>query len=140
MIFFLDENLQGDTFAQILRAASINVEFHRDHFAPSAPDELWIPEVAQKGWIITTGDVQTRFNIAQVQAIVNSRAQVLHVRTGNNATHPTLARNFVNSFKAIEAFFEQHPPPCVGTLIRPSRQEDFFRGKSGKVDLKKLPD
>ena len=43
LVFFTDRDL-GAAFPEILRAAGLTVERHRDYFAPDCPDEDWLAE------------------------------------------------------------------------------------------------
>jgi PIN like domain len=131
--FFLDENL-GLPFAKILLEAGINVELHNSHFDPGVPDIVWIPTVAAKGWIGVTLDIQTRFNPREIEAIVTSKARILHLKGGPSTTHPMLATNFVQTFTKILRFLESNSGPCLATITRPSKKEDYFAGKPGNVN------
>lgn len=99
MIFFLDENLHGNIVPSILEKAGLQVEQHKKHFEQGVDDEVWIPEVARRGWIAVTCDINTTFTKDQVRAIIRSKARVIHMVNGKNPTHPALANNFVNSVK-----------------------------------------
>ena len=135
MVFFLDENLHGNIVPGILERTGIQVEQHKQHFGQGVADEIWIPEIARRGWVIVTCDENTRFTKTQVQAIIRSKASVIHMVNGKNATHPVLATNFVNSVKKIHSFTEEHEAPFIGVLMRPSKQDDFYRGKAGTIRL-----
>ena len=136
--FFLDENLHGEKFASVLRNADIPIELHKEHFEPGTEDTVWIPEVASRGWIAVTGDVNTRFNPLEKRAIVISRARMIHVKPGKNATHHVLAVNFVNTYEKICRFLERNDAPCLATLTRPSKEEDRLLNKPGNVNPQKL--
>ena len=55
LVYFTDRDL-GQQFPDILQAAGIEVERHRDHFADDELDEKWIAAVAKRGWIAITHD------------------------------------------------------------------------------------
>ncbi len=137
-IFFLDENLHGDKFATVLRDAGIAIELYKAHYPPGVDDTIWIPEVANRDWISLTGDVRTRFKPWEKAVIVRSNARMVHVKKGKNATHKMLATNFVNTFDAICRFLDTHSAPCLATLTRPSKIQDYFAGKPGGVNIQKL--
>lgn len=136
--FYLDENLHGETFASVLRAAGISIELCKDHHFSGVDDTIWIPEIAARGWIIVTGDVKTRHKSWERQVIIGSSAKMIHVRSGKNATHRMLAQNFVNTLPRIEAFLNKNPAPCLATLTRPSKLEDYRAGKPGNINKQKL--
>lgn len=136
--FFLDENLHGDLFADILKAAGISVELCKTHFTQGTDDTDWIPWVAERGWIAVTGDRKTRFRSEEKAAIIVSRAKMIHVVKGKNATHVMLANNFVYTLKEIVAFLDKSGTPCLATLTRPSSQDAYFRKLPGRVNPQKL--
>ena len=137
-VFYLDENLHGDKFANVLREAGVSLELCKEHGFSGADDTLWIPEVAKRGWVALTGDIKTRFRPHEKEVIIVSRARMIHVRKGKNATHEMLAINFVNSLAKVERFLERNEAPCLATLTRPSKVEDYLAGKSGNINPQDL--
>ncbi len=101
LIFFLDENFQGNTFADVLRAANIPIELHKNRFKPGTDDTVWIPWVAAQGWVSVTGDKKTRFRPQEKEAIVASLAKMIHLVHGKDSTRRMLAHNFVYSCKDV---------------------------------------
>lgn len=55
-----DECVGGRRAICRLRSLGWSVELLTDHFAPGTPDTSWIPEVAQRGWVIVTRDRRIR--------------------------------------------------------------------------------
>ena len=96
--------MEGGKFAEILIAEGLHIEQHRDHFENGTADTIWIPEVAKAGMITVTGDENTRYKPQEIKMIVISKARVLHVVNGKNATHPMLAKNFAQTKEKIESF------------------------------------
>lgn len=138
MIFFLDENLHGNIVPNILRDAGLEVEQHKDHFEQGLDDTVWIPEVARRGWIAVTLDVNTRKALVEVKAIVSSKARMIQMIPRKNATHKKHAHNFVNTLEEIKAFMAKHQPPYVVVLTRPDKTEDFDNGLPGDLILMDL--
>ena len=58
-VFYVDEDLDSDYFVNPLLEVGLKIERHRDNFRPGATDDLWIPEVARRGWYAFSHD----FNI-----------------------------------------------------------------------------
>jgi hypothetical protein len=72
IVFFVDRSLGRNHVPNALKDAgeiveastplsfnperSRRVEVHNDRFPQAAPDTVWLPEVARKGWIILTAD------------------------------------------------------------------------------------
>lgn len=57
--FFLDRAAESTVLYTSLRAQGAQVEMHRQHYADSVADTVWLPEVASKGWVIIS---QNQFN------------------------------------------------------------------------------
>ena len=71
MTFFLDNNL-SPILARGLRAFGEDVRHLREDFPANTPDELWLPEVGQRGWYLVTHDKQIPRKAAQLQALVQA--------------------------------------------------------------------
>jgi hypothetical protein len=55
LTFFLDNNL-SPILAEGLRAFGEDVRHLREVFPPDTPDEVWLPEIGQRGWYLVTHD------------------------------------------------------------------------------------
>lgn len=49
---FLDEGLGQYVIAGALRATGARVEIHAGHYHAGERDEVWLPEVARRGWLV----------------------------------------------------------------------------------------
>lgn len=56
-VFFIDRDLGRHILPGALERAGFVVERHDLHFEPDTPDEVWIPQVAQRGWVIVSGAI-----------------------------------------------------------------------------------
>ena len=120
LVFFTDRDL-GTQFPHILAAAGLNVERHRDHFAPACPDEEWLEAIGNKGWIAVTHDGRIRYKPNELEAVVRHRVALL-VLIGK-VPFPLLAHNFVRMVPRIVGFLRQHRPPFIAKVYRPSLSE-----------------
>lgn len=137
-VFYLDENLHGNTFASVLRDAGLQIELCKDHGFVGVDDTVWIPEVASRGWVILTGDIRTRYVPWEKRVIITSRAQMIHIKSGKSTTHKMLATNFVSSLSIVDKYLSSNEAPCLATLTRPVRPEDTLLGKPGNLNPQKL--
>src|SRR5262245_30478751 len=78
--FFLDRALESHSLQDGLRQLGAKVELHRDHFAESAKDSDWLPEVARRGWVIISTD---QFNYLEREAIRNTRGRAFLLMHGS---------------------------------------------------------
>lgn len=120
LVFFTDRDL-GTRFPDILAAAGLNVERHRDHFAPACSDEEWLEAVGKRGWIAITHDTRIRYKPNELAAIVRHRVALLIVI--GKAPFPVLAENFVATAPKILAFLARYQPPLIAKVYRPSPSE-----------------
>lgn len=134
MEFFTDRNLGRYDFPGLLRAGGVRVHAHEDHFAQNAPDDLWMPEVASRGWIILSPDKRITRDPVELAAIMLSNAAMVCLVGGHEKTLD-LAANFLNTFAKIAQFVESARPPYVARLYRPSPVSGISRGVAGSIKL-----
>jgi hypothetical protein len=86
------------------------------------PDELWIPIVAQAGWLILTRDQQIRQRAAEIKAVMDHGARMVAI-----VASPAKAK--LDNFDILEVFMVHWrkiepltalPGPFVYTVSRPS--------------------
>jgi uncharacterized protein with PIN domain len=74
LIFFVDRSLGQKVIAEKLRQSGVNVEIHDDHFPQDAPDEHWIAEVGEKGWVVLTKDDRIRYRPLRLRRIEDTKS------------------------------------------------------------------
>ena len=119
-VFFTDRDL-GKRFPEILRAAGLNVERHADHFEHDCPDEVWLKEIGQRGWVAVTHDGRIRYKPNELNAVMEHRVALLVVI--GNAPYPALASAFAATHEPILAFLDRHDPPFIAKLYRPAASD-----------------
>jgi hypothetical protein len=119
-VFFTDRNL-GKAFPAILRDAGLTVERHDDHFPHDCPDETWLQEIGTRDWIAITQDARIRYKPNELAAVMAHRVALLVVI--GKAKFPDLARNFVATQSRVLDFIEQHTPPYIAKVYRPSASD-----------------
>jgi len=120
VVFFTDRDL-GARFPEILSAAGLSVERHRDHFPPDCADETWLRVVGQRGWVALTHDRRIRYKPNELNAVMRHRVALLVVV--GKAPYPDLARAFVTTFPRIRRFLERNAPPFIAKVYRPTPAE-----------------
>lgn len=132
-VYFTDRDL-GKQFPDILRVGGLTVERHADHFLPDTPDEVWLKEIGERGWIALTHDHRTRYKPNERDAVMRHGVALLVIV--GTAPFPDLAQAFVNTISRIEQSLRRHEPPFVGKVYRPSPAELTRRSTaSGRVEL-----
>jgi len=120
LVFFTDRDL-GTVVPEILRAAGLSVERHRDHFPPDCPDEDWLAEVGRREWIALTHDARIRYKPNELAAVVRHRVRLLVIV--GKASFSDLAASFVATGRRIEAFLGRHPAPLIARVYRATPAE-----------------
>jgi hypothetical protein len=131
-VFFVDRSL-GKAVGAALRAAGAAVELHDDHFAGAAPDDQWIPEVTNRGWVILTKDKTIRRRPDELQALLTSRARVFTLPSGN-LRGDAMAERFVRHLPEMERLALSQPPPFVANLYHDGPQLILPRQASALLD------
>ncbi len=112
--FYVDRCV-GKAVVRALRDAGAKVEAHDDHFAQNEPDESWIPNVAQRGWVILTKDKNIRRRAGEREALVTAQARIITLTSGN-MTGATMAAIFVQHLTEMEHLANSQPAPFVAIL------------------------
>lgn len=132
-VFFTDRDL-GKRFPEILSAAGLRVERHADHFPPDCPDETWLKDIGQRGWVAITHDGRIRYKPNELAAVVQHRVALLVVI--GHAPYPQLAQSFVATQSRIVDFLERHKAPFIAKIYRPSAADaDKDPSALGKIAL-----
>lgn len=132
-VFFTDRDL-GKKFPEILRAASLRVERHADHFQHDTPDEEWLAHIGDRGWIALTHDGRIRYKPNELATVMRHRVALLVVV--GHAPYPDLAKAFVATTPRILAFVAGHEPPYIAKVYRPSpTQTDNDPSTPGRIEL-----
>ncbi len=114
--------------------AGLRVERHADHFPPDCPDTVWLEEIGQRGWVAVTHDGRIRYKPNELAAVVQHRVALL-VMIGH-APYPLLAHAFAATQKRIFDFLDQHQPPFIAKVYRPSATEAAHNPDApGRIEL-----
>lgn len=119
-VYFTDRDL-GKQFPARLRGAGLQVERHADHFQPATPDELWLPEVGRRGWVVLTHDERIRYKPNEPAAVMRHGVRLLVVQ--GRAPYPQLAEWFVQTLPHVEAFVDAQSAPYIAKVQRPTPKE-----------------
>lgn len=114
-IFFTDRDL-GKRFPQLLRDGGLRVELHETHFNPATPDEIWLPQIRERGWVAVTRDGRIRYSPLALQALMNAGTQ-LFVIVGK-LTNADAAAVFVDRQKQIQALLAKDPDAFIAKVRR----------------------
>ena len=112
---FIDRNL-GHSFSDALRSAGLRVERADDHFPIDTPDDVWLAEVASKGWLAVTRDARIRYSPLALTALMTSGAR-LFVIVGR-LTAAESAEVFVRHRQKVERMADREKGPFIAKVRR----------------------
>lgn len=72
MTTVLFDRTVGKSLPQDCKLLGLDVEAHRDHFNYDTVDEVWLAEVAKRGWVVVTNDKNIRHNEAERRALLEN--------------------------------------------------------------------
>jgi len=120
LVFFTDRDL-GTRFAEILSRGGLHVERHREHFESNCPDEKWLADVGNRGWVALSHDARIRYKPNELAAVIRHRVRLLVIV--GKAPLPDLARSFIATRAVIEDFLEATPAPVIAKVYRATPAE-----------------
>ena len=133
LVFFTDRDL-GKRFPEILASAGLSVKRHDDLFPPDCPDEQWLAQSGESGWIAITHNARIRYVPNERDAIIRHRISLLVVV--GKAPLKELAENFVATLPRITDFLARHNAPLIAKVYRPTPAERAKRSDApGSVAL-----
>lgn len=132
--FFADRNFGCHRFADELSRAGLTIHRHRDYFADDEADEVWLPAVAERGWVSLTLDKAILRNELERDAVFLSGSRLI-LLSGANSPVIQLARNFINTSGRIATFLQKETAPFIASVKRPNPVEDIDRGVPGTIEM-----
>lgn len=115
--FFLDRASESKALCDALQAKGAQVETHRDYYEDDEADEVWLPEVAAKGWIIISQD---QFNELERQAIRNANGRaflIVHGEMKGEEEAAMIAAALPKMLRILKA----NKAPFVARLYNPKK-------------------
>ena len=109
---FVDRSLGGHRLPSFLRSIGFDVIAHKEcsWLNSDADDDVWIPDVTARGWIILSSDRRISIDPVNVKAVRDSKAQV--IVTGDNNMLPEFwGSAFVLGRIRINEVLQANPGP-----------------------------
>lgn len=129
-VYYLDANLDGPELVQRLRDRGMPCEPHRDHFAPDARDEAWIPTIASRGWIIVTRDFAIKRRPNEREAWSTANATVIMVR-GEKLSAEDMSKLLLTAHMngRLDNYIAKRRPPMILYLNPDGRLQTHLGGE-----------
>jgi len=117
-ILYLDENLDNcQPIIDALATSSVQFRRHRDFFGRGELDEVWLPFVAERGWVVLTKDKQNRYNELERDAVRRNRVREFYFGSGN-FTGSEMAAALVTATPQMREICRTYNAPVVGSITR----------------------
>ena len=115
--FFLDRASESKSLREALQALGARVEVHCDYYADDEDDQVWLPEVAAKRWVIISQD---QFNELERQAIRNAGGRAFLIVEGS-MTGEEQAAIVVGAMRRMLRILNAVPAPFIARIYRAKR-------------------
>jgi hypothetical protein len=115
--FFLDRASESKSLRTALQAIGAEVEVHRDYYIDDEDDQVWLPEVAAKGWVIISQD---QFNELERQAIRNAGGRAFLIVEGS-MTGEEQAAIVIGAMRRMLRILKAVPAPFIARIYRAKR-------------------
>lgn len=100
------------------------------HGHPKVPDEVWIPEVAARDWVILTKDKNIRRARVEIQALRHANARYVCLSAANMRGDEQAAC-LLQHWKTIDSVVASKPVPLIATITR--QQVQWLDGATWRV-------
>ncbi len=104
----------------ILRTVGFDVHLHKDYFKDDEDDNVWIPDVRARGWVILSSGKRTAKGALNVRAVLDSKAQVV-MSSDNNTLPEFWGAAFITGRIRIGELLDQNPGPVYIQMSQHSR-------------------
>jgi hypothetical protein len=108
---FIDRSFGGHRLAGILRKVGFEIRVHKDFFKDDEDDDVWIPDVKARGWVILSSDKRIARDPLNVQAVLTSKAQVV-MSSDNNTLPEFWGAAFITGRMKINDLLDRNPGPA----------------------------
>lgn len=116
LTIFLDENHHRcKPILRVLAEAGVRVVCHYEHFQPGTPDEVWLPFVGEKGWVLLTADTRIRIRHSERTQVIQSNARLFYFAS-NNQPAIELAQSLHNALPKMADLVRTEVPPFFASI------------------------
>ena len=127
---FIDRNSGGRSFRALLEQAGVRVVLHDDLFPHTMADEDWLAAVANKKYLIVTGDDATTRSPLFVQRLNGSQAYVFVLLALNGLSADAKAQCILSAYPKMCELAASHEPPALWRIGRDGMARRFNHGKT----------
>jgi PIN like domain len=118
-IVFLDENLhRRQPLLDVLAECQVSFRRHEaEGFAPGEEDDVWLPYVSERGWVVLTKDKKNRYNDLERSAVLRFKTREFYFGAGslNKFDMACALRVALPEMKRI---VRRYVPPVICSIAR----------------------
>jgi len=114
--FFLDRALESYAVKNALEQLGARVRMHREDFEDDAADEVWLPIIARRGWVILSKD---QYNYLERMAIKNAKGRAFHL-VRRNLPGEEMAAIICKALPRMLRILDHTAPPFIAKIYRDS--------------------
>jgi len=95
----------------------VRFERHLAHFQRGTPDETWLPQVGERGWVLLTCDKQIRYNLLEKRALEKHAVREFAFVSGN-LSGQEMAIVLETALPKVQRMCRRFEPPFVAAITR----------------------
>ncbi|HKR13244.1 MAG TPA: hypothetical protein VJT15_14375 [Pyrinomonadaceae bacterium] len=115
--FFLDRAAESNVLYQALKAKGARVERHCDYYKPDEDNQVWLPDVASKEWVVISQD---QFNELERQALRNAGGRAFLIVHLEMKTEDEAAM-IVAALPKMLRILKARPAPFIARIYNPKK-------------------
>lgn len=117
LIFLLDSSLGSSKVLKALHIEGESVLLVDDLYPPSTPDEEWLTDAGNKGWVVLSKDKFIRKRVTERQALLDHNVAAFIFASGN-VTGDEMAETLILALPRMKAFLQKHARPFIAKVVR----------------------
>lgn len=114
-VFFVDRSLGARVVADGLRRCGETVHAHDDLFAQDTDDEVWLPVVGEKNWVVLTKDVRIRRDSLPRRALLRANVAAFVLARGD-VSGSVMAAAFVAALPPMKKALRRFHLPFIASV------------------------
>jgi hypothetical protein len=117
-ILYLDENLDNcKPIVDALTGSNVKFQCHHQHFSRGTDDDVWLPFVADRAWVVLTKDKRNRYNEFEREAVRRSKVREFYFGRGD-FSGPEMAQALMQALPEMRNICRSYNAPVVGSITR----------------------
>jgi len=117
-ILYLDENLDNcKPIMDALTGSDVKFERHASYFARGTDDDVWLPYVAERSWVVLTKDKNNRYNDLERETLRKYKVREFYFARGN-FNGGEMASALTAAIPEMKKLCRIYNSPLVGSVTR----------------------